>query len=180
MAATFTDEVLKALVDCRVANEALEDEYEKKKNDIAIPFRTELEALLVERQPLVDKLNWSAVFDSPDAPTKSLLNGHSDSKLIRAIESFKVVTEVREGELFRKVVIQLRQNMFMETLELYREVNAAGKTVAISGAKWKPGTEKSRSDSLFRFFEEKSKEDELLLDAMPAFEMVFQSPWVFL
>jgi hypothetical protein len=179
-AESFTDELLKALVDCREANDNLETEYERKKESLTIPFREELEKLLVERQPLADKINWAQVFDSPDAPTKQFLNGTTDTKLLRAVESFKMVTSVRDGALFRRVVLKLRSNMFMETLELFREVDQEGKTVAISGAVWKQGTEKSRSDSLFRFFEEKAKAEGLLLDALPAFEMVFQSPYLFM
>lgn len=179
-AESVTDDLLKALVDCREANDALDAEYEKKKEALTIPFREELEKLLVERQPLVDKLNWAQILDSADAPTKQFLNGTTDTKLLRAIESFRVVTSVRDGILYRRVVLKLRTNMFMETTELFREVDPDGKTVAVSGAAWKPGTEKSRSDSIFRFFEEKAKDEGLLLDALPAFEMVFQSPYLFM
>jgi hypothetical protein len=178
-AQSFTDDVLKALVDCREANDALDAEYEKKKEQLTIPFREDLEKLLVERQPLVDKLNWAQILDSADAPTKQFLNGTTDTKLLRAIESFKMVTSVRDGILFRRVVLKLRTNMFVETTELFREVDPEGKTTAISGVVWKAGTEKSRTDSLFRFFEEQAKENGLLLDALPAFEMVFQSPYLF-
>lgn len=179
-AESFTDELLKGLVDCREANDALDTEYEKKKEQLTIPFREELEKLLVERQPLVDKLNWAQMFDSPDAPTKQFLNGTTDTKLLRAVESFKMVTSVREGILYRRVVLKLRTNMFVETTDLFREVDPEGKTVAISGVTWKQGTEKSRSDSVFRFFEEQAKEHGLLLDALSAFEMVFQSPYLFM
>mmetsp|Transcript_76576 Transcript_76576/g.88986 ORF Transcript_76576/g.88986 Transcript_76576/m.88986 type:complete len:180 (+) Transcript_76576:25-564(+) len=176
----IADDVLKAMVDCREAIMNLEQEYEKKRDDLNVPFRVELEKLLVERQPLIASINWGNVLDNPDAPTKPFLNGTTDGKILRAIESFKVTTSVRDGAIFRKIEMKLKSNVFVESHELFREVDACDKTVSVSGIKWKPGTEKSRSDSLFRFFDESVKSEELLIDAVTAFEIVFQNPYLWL
>lgn len=176
--AQLSDEVLNALVECREAIIKLEDEYAKKRDELNIPFRVDLEKLLVERQPLVASLNWGSIIDHPDAPTKQFLNGTTDAKILRAIEAFKVTTTVRDGTIFRKIELKLKPNVFVETLDLFREVDDSDKTVAVSGIKWKPGTEKSRSDSLFRFFDESVMAEGLLVDAVSAFEIVFQNPFL--
>lgn len=175
----LSEDVIKSLADCREAIIHLETEYEKKRNDLTIPFRIELEKLLVARQPEADQMNWGRILGGADAPTAEFLNETTDTKLLRAIESFKVTTSIRDGGIFRKVEIKLRPNVLVESLYLFREVDANDKTTDISGITWKAGTEKSRSDSMFRFFDESSKAEEFLVNAITAFEMVFQSPLLF-
>lgn len=177
MIGQFSDEVLKGLVDCRDQIEKIDDAYDAKRESLSVPFRQDLEKLLEQRQPLIDKLQWSAILDAPTAPTKKFLNGTTDTKLLRAVESFKVVTSIRDNKIYRKVVMTLRTNPFVETLSLFREVDSDNKTVDASGVVWKQGTEKSRADSLFRFFVKTP--EEVLIDAFDAFEMVFQNPYVF-
>lgn len=176
----LSEEVAQVLLDTVTKCNAADDEFQKEREAVSATFRKELESLLQERQPLLEKLDWSAVFDASDAPTKEFLNGTTDTKLLRAVTSLKVETTVTaDNKIVRKVIVTLRPNMFIDNTELHRTIDSDMKTTSASGVNWKSGTEKSRGDSIFRFFETVKDGVEVLVDAVDAFEAVYQNPYIY-
>ncbi len=189
MSEAFSDELIKQLIATTEGIDALDNQYAAKEDQLVADFRTHLEPLLHDRQVALDKIDgfWANVLTSGKAPTKKLLNGTTDPKVMRAVTSFRVLTTSSSGgaTITRRIVLQLRPNIFVDSKELFREIEmngdlGGGTADKASGVAWKQGTEKSRSDSILRFFDPKSgASPEWQGEVIDAFDQVFQNPFEF-
>ena len=180
MAEGFSDELIQNLIATTEEINALDDEYEAKEDKLQGAFRAELEGLLLERQAVLDKIDgfWANVLTHARSPTKKLINGTTDPKIMRALTSFRVQTTVADDKITRKFIITLRPNIFVESLHLEREISNGDTEIRASGVVWKTGTEKSRTDSILRFFDPKAgASEDWQADVLEAFELVFQNPF---
>ncbi|CCW59724.1 unnamed protein product [Phytomonas sp. EM1] len=159
----------------------IEDEREKKAEEIRLSYRLKMEPLLEKRHQTLSTLEgfWSGVFSSPETALNTLINSTIDPKIIRTIIDFKVVSTVKENKLIRKVCLVLRGSIFAEGGTISHEIDTDMNTVSIQPIHWKEGTDRARKDSLFRFFEENSTADSIFhSDALEAFDNVFQNPFL--
>ena len=183
MADGFSDELIKNILATTEEVAALDEEYEVKGDKLQAAFRVELEGLLSERQASLDKIDgfWANALTNSRAPTKKLLNGTTDPKIMRAVTSFRVQTTATDDKISRKIVLVLRPNIFVDSLQLTREIIEGDDAVHASGVVWKAGAEKSRTDSILRFFDPKSNAPEdWQADVLEAFDLVFQNPFEFI
>ncbi|GET90525.1 hypothetical protein, conserved [Leishmania tarentolae] len=166
----FTDELASIDRKCDEETTALRLEY-----------RSKMEPLLIERRELLKGVTnfWSGVLSSPETPISALLNGTIDPKIIRAVTDFQVVTRVSESKLYRKIIFTFRQNMFIEDGVISREVDNDMKTTSLDPVKWKPGTERARTDSFFAFFTENfSSDPEDVMEVTEALDTIYQNPFL--
>jgi hypothetical protein len=184
MAEGFSDELIKNILATTESIDALDSEYEAKEDKLLADFRATLEPLLSERQAALDKIDgfWANVLTNGRSPTKKLLNGTTDPKVMRAVKSFRVQTTSADDKITRKIILELRPNIFVESQLLYREIEMGAvdsdATVKASGVVWKAGTEKSRTDSILRFFDASSgAPEDWQADVLDAFDLVFQNPF---
>lgn len=161
------------------------EEIEKKTKDqelqILIQHCEKVEPLYVERQTALKEIPnfWSSVLGSPETPLSELMNGTFDNKITRAITDFQVKTRAANGTLMHKVVVSFGNNIMIEAGEIYREMDGNGKTISIQPIKWKKGTENLRTNSLFSFFDENpSGGDQFVQEALDAFRMTFEDPFL--
>ena len=138
-------------------------EARKKEIAIQIQSRAKIQTLLDKRQPLLDGTEgfWGAALrnEFPCGNQFPLLNSTTDPKITRAITSLHVACRVEGERLYRKVTIKFRPNVMVESTQVSREIDDLGNTSAIEEIKWKPGTEKSRTKSMFCFFESEPPAD---------------------
>ncbi|KEG14636.1 template-activating factor I [Trypanosoma grayi] len=172
--------VIDAVSDCSNKVSALQAETDASLEKLRIEYRTKIEDLFEQRQGALDKVDgfWSGVLSATDSPLKPLLNGTIDPKILRAVTGFKVKTSVKDGSLRRSVSLELRPNMFAENGTILREVDTNLNTTALTPIQWKPGTERVRQDSLFKFFSPECNDEEFIDEALDAFDMVFQNPFL--
>ena len=178
MATSITDDVLKALIDTTEEIDKLDDMYDEKLAAERFPFRMELQKVFDERQPHLDKIDgfWGQALLSDDSNLKPLMNTTTDPKILRAITSLQIIASQQGNKLHRRVIVKLRQNMFIESTELFREITSDAETVAASGVKWKAGTDRARQDSVFRFFDSATTDMEFVLEALDSFDEVYETP----
>lgn len=150
-------------------------------NSLRFEYRQKMEPLFTERASALASVDnfWSGVIASPETPLSSLMNNTIDPKISRALTAVKVTYKLNGTKLQRKVEVTLRSNMFAEEGTVSREVDSEGKTISVQSIKWKAGTDRARTDSLFRYFDEKAEIDELLVsDITDAFDIIYQDPFL--
>lgn len=134
-----------------------------KEIQIQVQSRAKIQVLLDKRQPLLDNTEgfWGAALrnEFPCGNNFPLLNPTTDPKITRAITSLHVTCRSEGDKLFRKVTIKFRANIIVESTQVSREIDELGNTSAIEPIVWKAGTEKSRTKSLFCFFEKEPAVD---------------------
>lgn len=162
-----------------------QDAILEKRNDagnhLRCEFRQRMEPLFAERAKALSAVKnfWAGIVAAPETPLSPLMNNTIDPKLGRAVEAIKVTYRISGKMLHRKVEVTLCSNMFAEAGVVSREVDSDGKTHSVQSISWKSGTERSRSDSLFRYFDEKSDMDALLVsDVTDGFDIIFQDPFL--
>jgi hypothetical protein len=173
--------VLKSLIDITQEVASLDDQYEEIIDKCETDYRRELETLLRQRQDALDANEefWSSVLASESAPTTELMNEAADPRIVRSVRSLQIVTNFRDdGTYTQRVTLKIRPNLFIGDQELFKEFHADGKPCAKSGVQWKPGMQKARQDSFFRFFEEDNEEADT--EAFKALENVFHNPFGYL
>ncbi|KAG8341852.1 hypothetical protein ERJ75_001614400 [Trypanosoma vivax] len=171
-------DVAVALEACNERIRSIEEEKQSALEKMRIDYRLKIESLFGKRQEYLDQIDgfWSSVLASASSPLKDFFNGTIDPKIVRAVTKLHVWTCVKDGSLCRCVSVTFRQNMFVEQGTYSRELNSDLHTISIEPIKWKPGTERARQDSVFRFLSEEMKEKELIEDILDAFDTVFQDP----
>lgn len=159
--------------------------FQTRINEMSGAMRTNLSAVLAERQALCDKIEgfWTERFVDPDGPLLAHFNGTTDQRIARAVTSFTVPTEVTPEGIVRKFVIALKPNIAIASSELFLQVDQSLKIVSTSGIQWKPGTEKTQKDSFFRIFDAsfnpapETPDYTFLEDVVVAFEELYQDPF---
>lgn len=159
----------------------VDEEEDAEERRVNFEYRVKMEPLLEDRHKVLNSVAnyWSGVLGSTATPVFSLMNGTIDSKIVRAITDFRVTSRMDGDRLVRKVIITLRPNMFVEPGQIMREVDSTGNTLNVTPIQWKQGTEFARKDSLFSFFEkEPAGGNEFVADALDAFHIVFDNPFL--
>lgn len=171
-------DVLNAVTQCNEKVTAVEKEIEEFTNQVRIDFRSKIEPLFDKRHLELEKIEgfWGSAFVAVESPLMGLLNGTIDPKIVRALTDFRVKTSVRDGSICRCVSVTFRPNMFVKEGTFSRELDPSVNTLSLQPILWKPGTEKARTDSLFRFFSPECKDIEFLERALTEFDELFQNP----
>ncbi|CAJ1031101.1 hypothetical protein Q4I32_005747 [Leishmania shawi] len=148
---------------------------------LRLKYRSQMELLLMERRELLKGVGnfWSGVLSSPETPISELLNGTIDPKIIRAVTDFQVVTRTSGSKLYRNIIFTFRQNMFVEEGDVSREIDTDMKTISLHPLKWKPGSERARTDSFFAFFTANFSSDrEAVSEVAEALDIIYQNPFL--
>lgn len=160
---------------------AIEDKIDVEELKVSSTYREKIEKLLSERQAVLEKVEgfWPSVFSSPSCVINTFLNGTVDPKIIRAITNFRVSSRTINDKVARKVVINIRSNLFVEEGEVSREIDGECNTLALSEIKWKQGTERARQNSFFVFFEKRNDEDlNKIMDIFDILDSIYQNPFL--
>lgn len=160
---------------------SIESMRDEEATRLRLEYQEKMEPLFIERQAKLSAIDgfWCGIMSSPETPLAPLMNGTIDPKIVRAIVSLNVLSSVKDNKLIRRVIITLRPNMFTEEGEIYREVDSNLKTVGIKAIQWKAGTERSRKDSMFSFFDlEPEGGAEFINEVLEAIDIVFRNPFL--
>jgi len=177
--AAFSEALLKGLATVDEEVKKINDEEEAVVRSKQAEFRKQVGGLLQERQKILDaEPNFWAKALSDEQSIIEIRNGTTDPRALRAVKTFAVETNVTDdGAIRRRVRMTLQSNIFVESAELCRVVDDELNTVECSGIKWKSGTEKSKSDSILRFFDSAVDDKEVIGEILDAFEVVYQNPF---
>lgn len=161
--------------------EDLENKNKEEELKIKIRHREKAEPLFLERQEALKQVAgfWSGVLASRETPLAELMNGTFDTKITRAVSDFQVKTRVDNGKLIHQVIMTFKPNVMLEAGTVSREVDSDGNTISVEPIKWKQGAENLKVNSLFSFFDEKPDGGDAFVDeALKAFDIVFQDPFI--
>nr|CCD13509.1 unnamed protein product [Trypanosoma congolense IL3000] len=175
-------DVIDAIAKCSAEVQRIQSQTDNALVGIRAEFRERIEVLFEKRQEQLGKVDgfWSEAFTAPESPVRSLLCGPLDQRLARALTDFNVKTSIREGTICRCVMVTFRSNICVEEGTYSRELDSTLKTISVKPIVWKNGTERTRHDSVFKFFSTDETNEEFIEDVLAAFDELFQNPFLVL